>query len=153
MAVTQLHSHPLPEPGDAAELLRRHGLKVTPQRVEILRTILSTDCHPDAEYVHDQVRRQLPTIALDTVYRGLNSLVEHGLVERVDTRGDRARFDGKTEPHHHFVCEGCGMVADFDLPAVEELPMPPAVKKLGTIHSRRLQVRGLCSDCAAGRQT
>jgi Fur family peroxide stress response transcriptional regulator len=130
------------------EALRREDLKSTPQRLEVFRELAASDKHPDAETVHGRVRRRLPAISLDTVYRTLAALEAAGVVRRTAVFGGPARFDANVGPHHHFVCTRCGRVQDFAGPALDDLPLPPGVKALGQVESAHVQVRGLCAACA-----
>ena len=131
-----------------AETCRRTGLKLTHQRSEVFRELAMTDEHPDAETVYDRVRRRLPTVSRDTVYRTLATLDAAGLVRRTAVLVGAGRYDANTDPHHHFVCTRCGRVQDFNSPALDGLPIPPSVKALGAIESAHVQVRGVCAACA-----
>ncbi|MEN8190305.1 MAG: transcriptional repressor, partial [Thermodesulfobacteriota bacterium] len=44
------------------------GMKLTHQRLEIYKELLSEMDHPSAERVHKRLQKRLPTIAIDTVY-------------------------------------------------------------------------------------
>jgi len=126
---------------------RAAGARVTHQRREVLRAVVESDGHPDAQSVLQRVREQMPTISFDTVYRTLSFLEEHDLISRVHASGERARFDGNDRPHHHFICTKCGRIADFESKVVDEMTLPERARKLGTIASRQLQVYGICRDC------
>ena len=129
------------------EACRQRGTKLTHQRTEVFRELAGTDEHPDAETVYQRVRRRIPAISRDTVYRTLATLEEHGLVRRVGTYAGPARYDANVEPHHHFVCSRCGRVQDFCSEALNDLPIPRRVRTLGTIESAHVQVRGVCAAC------
>jgi len=131
----------------AADTLRRKGLRVTHQRMEIFRELAATDEHPDAETVYQRVSERVPAVSRDTVYRTLATLEEHGLVSRADILGGPARYDADTDHHHHFVCTQCGAVKDFRSEALDDLPIPRSAKALGRVASAHVQVRGVCSDC------
>ncbi|MCS7229527.1 MAG: transcriptional repressor [Candidatus Kryptonium sp.] len=91
----------------------RRGSK---QREAILRILQSTDIHPTADWIYDQVRKVIPNISLGTVYRNLNLLKDEGLIREVTIQGSSsARYDANLEPHHHFICLKCNSV--YDLPA------------------------------------
>lgn len=132
----------------AREALRRAGVKVTPQRVEIFRAVVAAGDHPDAETVLHSVRKRLPTVSLDTVYRTLWLMVDLGLLSTLGTPRDRTRFDANPRPHHHFVCRKCGATADFESEALDRLEIPDAVRELGNVETARVEVRGLCRGCA-----
>ncbi len=92
---------------------RNLGVKLTHQRMEIFREVLQTEKHPDAETVYRGVRRRMPTVSLDTVYRTLWWLKDIGLITTLGISRDRTRFDANLTRHHHFVCNQCGKTRDF----------------------------------------
>ena len=75
------------------QVCRGAGVKLTHQRMEIFREVAQTDDHPDAETVYRGVRKRIPTVSLDTVYRTLWLLDEQGLVTALGPSRDRTRFD------------------------------------------------------------
>jgi len=134
------------------ETCRRAGLKATHQRREIFRQVARTTEHPDAETIYRRAKKRIPTISLDTVYRALHCLEEVGLLSRVEVLGERARFDADTRPHHHFICTTCGLVRDFYSPELDAYEVPKEVRSWGKVHSKHMEVRGVCSECLAGRR-
>ncbi len=134
------------------QVCRQAGLRATHQRMEVYRELASTDEHPDAESVYQRVAQRVTGISRDTVYRTLTTLEEHDLVHRTGALGGPTRFDANTRSHHHFVCARCGAITDFTSAALDDLPIPPAVRRLGTVESAQLQVRGICSRCQSRSQ-
>lgn len=126
---------------------RRKGMKVTHQRMEIFRELAGSEEHPDAESVFALVRKRVPSISRDTIYRTLSMLESEGLLHRVGALGGPARFDANTDQHHHFICTVCGAIKDFHSEVLDHLPIPNSVKTFGSIESSQVQVRGVCSDC------
>jgi len=131
-----------------AETCRRSGLKVTHQRTEVFRELAAREDHPGAEAVYQQVRRRVPAISRDTVYRTLALLEAQGLVRKATVLVNQSRYDANMQPHHHFVCTVCGRVQDFSSAALDNLPLPRSVKSLGSVQSAQVQVRGVCTACA-----
>lgn len=129
---------------------RRQGVKATHQRTEILRELIATEEHPDAETIYARVRRRIPAISLDTVYRTLRMLEEMGMIARVGSLQDRARFDANTDRHHHFVCCECGMISDFYSDVLDRLPLPREVAEMGNVDSVYVELRGRCGKCQPG---
>ncbi len=123
------------------------GLKVTHQRLEIYRVLAESDDHPDAEIVYQQVRERIPTVSLDTVYRNLKLLAEHGIISFVGISRERVRFDAKRDPHHHFVCIQCGSIRDFESNRIDAYEPPKEAHAFGTPVSVQLEVKGICSRC------
>ena len=131
---------------------RAAGARVTHQRREVLRAVVETDSHPDAQTVLQRVREQMPTISFDTVYRTLSFLEEHGLIHRVAATGERARFDGNHALHHHFICTECGKIIDFESARFDAIDLPEEVGEFGTAKTQQLQVFGICRDCEMRRE-
>ena len=129
---------------------RKAGARVTHQRREVLRAVVETDEHPDAQGVLQRVRERMPTISFDTVYRTLSFLEEHELIRRVHTAEGRARFDGNHRPHHHFICTNCRRITDFESAELDEMELPEGASRLGAASARQLQVFGICRDCDDG---
>lgn len=130
------------------EACHKAGIKVTFQRIEVYRELAATEEHPDAETVYRRVRRRIPTISLDTVYRTLSLLEKLQLISRVLVTSDRTRFDANIAPHHHFVCSVCGLVRDFSSPECDQVKIPPQVAAWGTVNSIHIEVRAVCATCA-----
>lgn len=128
-----------------AEVCRASGMRVTHQRLEIFREVASTGEHPDADTIFQGVRKRLPTVSHDTVYRTLASLEEMRLLSRVDPVRGGSRFDANCDKHHHFVCTTCGKIEDIYL--AYEPPLPRGIENLGEVESLHLQVRGTCQNC------
>lgn len=127
---------------------REAGIKLTHQRLEIFRELASTEDHPDAETVFRRVRERVPTVSLDTVYRTLWLLEGLGVIVTLGPRRERVRFDANLGSHHHFICENCGLVRDFEHEEYDTLGVPAAVERLGSVSRVSVEVRGMCRECA-----
>jgi len=132
---------------DFVEACRRHRVKATHQRMEILRELAGTEEHPDAETIYLRVRRRMPAISLDTVYRTLRMLEEKAVIARVGFIRDRARFDANTDRHHHFVCCECGMIGDFYSEVLDGFRVPREVAEMGSVDGVYVELRGRCRKC------
>ena len=89
------------------------GLKVTPQRMDILEAVYKLDFHPTAENIIEYIRKKHPNIATGTVYKVLETLVENHLIEKVKTDKDIMRYDGVIKKHHHLYCSECDKIKDY----------------------------------------
>ena len=130
-----------------ADACRQNGIKATHQRTEILRELAGTEDHPDVETIYRNVRRRVPAISLDTVYRTLKLFEDKGLIVRMGAMRERARFDANTKQHHHFVCTCCGIVRDFNDPSLDGLDASPDIPELGQVDSVYVELRGICRTC------
>jgi Fur family transcriptional regulator, ferric uptake regulator len=91
-----------------------------------------------------------------SAYRNLAVLEQAGVVRRIVTFGDFARYElaeDLTEHHHHLICAVCGSVQDFAAaPALErtlDRLMGQAGESSGFVaDSHRLDLIGRCSVCA-----
>jgi len=129
------------------EICRSQGLRLTHQRLEVFRELLSTPGHPSAEDVCQRVRRRLPSISLDTVYRTIYTFERCGVVKRLSALDERIRFDSNLEPHHHLVCVRCRQIEDFYWPDFAAMEKPEEVEMWGEIHTEHVELRGLCKNC------
>lgn len=136
-----------------ADALRQAGVKVTSQRLEVFHALTQSQEHPDAETIFATVRRRLPSVSRDTVYRTLWLLADLGLVSTLGVPRERFRFDGNMKKHHHFVCRRCGMTRDFYSEEFDGLRVPPEVEQLGEVETLQVEIRGLCQQCARSTET
>ncbi len=135
-----------------SERCRGYGIKATHQRAEIYRELARTDEHPDAETIYSRVRKRIPTLSLDTVYRTLRLLERKGIILRAGLFNERARFDANTDRHHHFVCSECGFMGDVYNEAWNEFQAPNGAGAMGTVNSIHVELRGLCNACQKKRK-
>ncbi len=109
------------------QLCQRFGIKLTYQRLEIFRVLLSSNNHPSAEEVYERVKEKVPTISLDTVYRTLSTFEQLGLIRKIHGPDDRARFDPNNKKHYHLVCLKCYKITDFEWPELDNLSPPESI--------------------------
>ncbi len=135
---------------DPADLLRRHGLRVTAQRLAVLRAV-SSDPHASADAVAESVRAEVGAISLQAVYDALGALVEVGLVRRIQPAGSPALFEARvSDNHHHVVCRQCGRMADVDC-AVGSAPCLTPVDTGGyEVDEAEIIFWGRCPQCMSG---
>jgi Fur family peroxide stress response transcriptional regulator len=132
--------------------LKRAGLKLTPQRIAIVREIADDLTHPTAQTLFERLRPAFPTMSFATVYNTLDALARCGLTGSLNAgHGSRAvRFDPNTEPHHHAVCDSCGTVVDIppESPESSFTPPPATLNGFRVLREERTY-RGLCHRCTA----
>jgi Fur family peroxide stress response transcriptional regulator len=130
------------------EAARAADVKLTHQRLQIFREVAASADHPSAETVLKALKRKMPTVSLDTVYRTLWLLDDLGLVSTLGPKRESVRFDANLTQHHHYVCMRCGMARDFESAELNALRIPESVAEFGSIDATRVEVRGLCVRCA-----
>lgn len=103
-------------------LCKDNGLRVTGARRTILRVLVESPDHPNAEELHRRVNKIDPGISLATVYRTMNFLTEHGLIERHSFALGPARFEAAGAEHHdHFIDVETNEIIEFRCDEIEEL--------------------------------
>jgi Fur family peroxide stress response transcriptional regulator len=138
--------------GRSDEIIRAfriRGLKVTPQRVAIVKALLEIG-HPTAEEVYEAVKKEHPYISLATVYRTLKTLSRSGLVKELCLPNGATRYDSNIKPHVNIVCVGCGRIVDYESEDVEGVVSRIAdkIKTSGyKVLGFRLDVDVYCDSC------
>jgi Fur family transcriptional regulator, stress-responsive regulator len=138
---------------DPADLLRQRGLRVTAQRLAVLRAV-SGEPHVTADAVAETVRAEMGSISLQAVYDALGVLVDVDLIRRIQPAGSPARFEARvSDNHHHVICRTCGRMADIDC-AVGSAPCLTAVDDMGyEIDEAEVIYWGRCPDCLSQART
>ncbi len=123
--------------------LKAHRLQVTHQRLAIFLALQSSK-HASAEEIHQKVKMRFPMISLGTVYKNLEKFYEVGLVQKVKLT-DVARYETKTDSHHHLFCLKCETIHDIPGPIGEKLSLPEGhgFEILG----HEITVKGYCPRC------
>jgi Fur family peroxide stress response transcriptional regulator len=103
------------------EKLKEKGLKITPQRLAIYEAVTHLRNHPTAENIIDFIKINHPYVAVGTVYKVLDSLVENGLLKKVKSEKDIMRYDALVEHHHHLYCNETDRIEDYEDIQLDEL--------------------------------
>lgn len=139
---------------DAApsDLLRRHGVQVTAQRLAVMRAV-SRRPHGTADEVTETVRAEIGAISRQGVYDVLGVLVDKGLLRRIQPAGSPARFEHRVgDNHHHVVCRTCGRTNDVDC-AVGAAPCLDTTDTHGyEIDEAEVIFWGRCPSCRASAE-
>jgi Fe2+ or Zn2+ uptake regulation protein len=138
------------------EGVRSAGLKLTPQRMAIVRELAADESHPTAQELYDRLRPGLPTMSFATVYNTLDALTAAGLCAALSLAPGSGRFDPNMRPHHHLVCDACGAVRDLPTVRAASLTGDASIRRAVSrtapgfeVRSVERILRGLCADCAA----
>jgi Fe2+ or Zn2+ uptake regulation protein len=139
---------------DHARALREAGLKATPQRLAILRSIAGDETHPTAQELHERLSPEFPSLSVATVYNTLSALTKIARCTPLDLGGP-LRFDPNVEPHDHAVCERCGSIRDVREPSELSEPAADGGSAVSGFMVRRVEriYRGLCASCAQAPET
>jgi Fur family ferric uptake transcriptional regulator len=143
MAVTEWSEH-------VHAVLSQAGLKRGGARERVIELLASKPCALSAVEIDDELRAAGRPTGRASIYRVLELLAEHGLVERVEVGDGQARFERSHpsgEHHHHLVCDSCGRLVAFDDPGLERA-IDRLSDRLGVrIVSHDVLLHGACQRC------
>jgi Fur family peroxide stress response transcriptional regulator len=136
--------------------VRAAGLKLTPQRIAIVRELAADESHPTAQELFDRLQPSLPTMSFATVYNTLDALSTAGLCAALSLSPGPGRVDPNMVPHNHAVCDACGSVRDVpsagttaplstDASAARALALASPGFELRSVERT---FRGFCAACA-----
>ncbi len=135
----------------AADRLRRDGQRYTTQRRALVE--LLTDL--DQPLTIPQLLERQPGLAQSSAYRNLAVLERAGVVHRIVTTDEFARYElaeDLTRHHHHLICSSCGDVTDFEVSAAIEHDLEAALARVARrtgfrVRTHRLDLVGTCPTC------
>jgi len=133
--------HPAP---DLAVALRTRGLRVTPQREQVLAAVRELG-HATPE----QIGERVPGVDVTTVYRTLELLEELGLVRHAHLGHGAPSYRPAEDDHIHVVCHSCGKVVDADPRLVDAMAERLHEESGFQLDRSHFTVFGRCRDCAA----
>jgi Fur family transcriptional regulator, peroxide stress response regulator len=130
------------------EALESNGQRFTEQRAAVYRFLMGTTSHPTADDVFTSVRHDIPDISLATVYKSLETLVGCGLATKLTYGDGSARYDGRTDPHHHARCLTCGKVVDVP-GRIDSSALATQLQPVSgfSVEGYRLELIGYCTQC------
>jgi len=130
--------------------MRRHGLKLTRQREQILQTFLAAEKHVGVEELLGLVRQGQPGIGHATVYRTMKLFVDSGIAtERKFSEGATLYEpeDGGHDHHDHLICTRCGKIVEWENEAIEALQEEVATQHGFVLTDHKMELYGTCGDC------
>jgi Fe2+ or Zn2+ uptake regulation protein len=130
------------------KLFKENSIKITSQRLEVLRYLDDHRIHPTAEKIYSDLKEKNPSLSKTTVYNSLELFKEHGIIQSLTISGSELRYDYENKMHHHFLCIECGRVYDIDFKC-------PNIEKIRQkIRSEGYQInevygffKGICKEC------
>ena len=132
---------------EPVDLLRRHQLQVTAQRLAVLRAV-SARPHGTADEIEDVVRGEIGAVSRQAVYDALGILTEKGIIRRIQPSRSPARYEDRVDDnHHHLVCRTCGVTVDVPC-AVGYRPCLEAADDHGfVVDEAEVIYWGICPTC------
>ncbi len=128
------------------------GLRLTPQRIAILKYLDGNTSHPTADNIYRDLKQTNPTLSFATVYNTLQTLREHGEVMEITIDPIRKHYDPNTSPHHHVICIRCNDLWDVFVDYSDVLKLPSNVAKGIKTVGVHVDFYGLCKNCQNGER-
>jgi Fur family ferric uptake transcriptional regulator len=142
-------------PGRLEAELENRGIRLTRQRRVILQVIDHAQRHLDADEILDRAKKLDDAVHRVTVYRTLDLLKRHGLIDELDLlhlRGDRHYYESHgPRDHIHVACLRCGKVREFESGLYEKLKRQIERECGIKIHMSRTEVGGYCEHCRSSK--
>ncbi|MEW6423126.1 MAG: Fur family transcriptional regulator [Bacillota bacterium] len=129
--------------------LKEQGVKITPQRLEILKVLLGEERYYSAEEILKKVQKHYPAVSFDTVYRTLYLFKKIGLVLELNFQGGYRRFEFNHEDkhHHHLVCLKCGKSKKLSFCPTDCLARIKEEHPEFAVTSHSFEIYGYCRGC------
>jgi Fur family transcriptional regulator, ferric uptake regulator len=139
--------------GRLQQAVRRLGIRLTRQRRVILQVMDDAEQHLDVDQILERTQKTDPDVHLVTVYRTIDLLKKHGLIDELDLlhlRGDRHYYETHgPRDHIHVACLRCGKVREFESRLYEQLKEQIARDFGMKVTVSRTEVGGYCAECLA----
>jgi len=134
---------------DAAAICLSRRARLTPLRKRVLEIIWQSHRPLGAYDILEVLSRDGRAAAPPTVYRGLDFLLDHGLIHRIDTLN---AFVGCSQPGHpgsgqFLICEKCGMAAEVNDAGLEAAIGSAAESAGFSATEHTVEISGRCPHC------
>jgi len=124
-------------------LCGQHGMRMTEQRRIIARILTDAQDHPDAEEIFNRAKLIDNKISVSTVYRTIRLLEQEGILNKLDFRDGRSRYEEIKDDHHdHLICIKTGKIIEFHDSELEELKNKISLKLGYEMVDHRLEIFG-----------
>lgn len=136
------------------EYLSKKGLRMTNQRLAIVRAALGHKDHFTAEELLGQTREIDRSVSRATVYRCLPILTESGLIKEIDVGRDYKVYiaqEGRAKEQAQIICLDCEKIFEIDAPFLEWYGATVSEKLDLEPESQRLQVHAHCTRKKLGQ--
>lgn len=128
--------------------LSKEGYKLTPQRKLLLEILYHSQKHLSAEEIFEKVTSTQPNVAIGTIYRNLSQLTKMGIVNQLDFKDGRSRFELSQEHHHHLICLDCGRAVDLEQCPFSSIIDEAARANNFQVKEHNFEIYGYCQGCS-----
>lgn len=143
------------EPGRLRLALEGRGVRLTRQRRILLEVMDQAEQHLSADAILERAQKIDPRVHQVTVYRTLEMLKRHGLLDELDLlhiHGHRHFYESHgPRDHIHVACLRCGKVREVESELFEQLKRQIERDTGIQITVTRTEIGGYCEGCRPRR--
>lgn len=126
------------------KLLKENSIKVTPQRLEILKYLDKHRTHPTVDEIYNELKENNPSLSKTTVYNSVEILNKYSIIQSISISVNESRYDFRDDMHHHFLCKKCGRIIDINITCPNINKTIKDGYKITEVHG---YFKGICKDC------
>jgi len=122
---------------------KQRGVRLTDQRRLIAKVMSQSSDHPDVDELHKRISKIDEKVSIATVYRTVKLFEESGIIEKLDFKGGKARYEQSPDIHHdHLIDVNTGEIIEFVDEEIEKLQSKVAEKLGYKLVDHRLELYG-----------
>lgn len=126
------------------KILKLQGMRVTHQRLEIMKYLDENRNHPNAEKIYSILKEKNPSLSKTTVYNSVDILRKHNIIQTLNISKAELRYDFDNSYHHHFLCKVCGNIIDINVKCPYLEKIINGENKIEEVHG---YFKGICKNC------
>lgn len=126
--------------------LNSKQLRKTPERFEILDSVMTCKGHFDADSLHQMLEDKGYHVSRATVYNTIELLCAAGIVRKLLFDTHQARYELAEKTHSHLVCTQCGEIREIDLDGIDSTLASMSFHNFSPAYVSTC-IYGVCDDC------
>src|SRR5438067_5184947 len=132
---------------EALKILKRKGLRMTPQRQAIVAEVMRAEGHISAPAIAQRVQTRMPGVTPSTIYRTLDMLEGVGIISHSHLERGAGYHHAGDSGHVHLTCSRCGAEDDLSLDEAESLERLIVKHRGFRPDLTHFAISGLCRSC------
>lgn len=126
--------------------LNSKQLRKTPERFEILNSVMECRGHFDADSLYQMMEGKGYHVSRATVYNTIELLCTAGIVRKLLFDTHQARYELAEKTHSHLVCTQCGEIREVDLDGIDSRLASMSFRNFSPAYVSTC-IYGICESC------
>ncbi len=133
----------------AKDILATHQLKYSRQREALIQLLQQEEYPMTIDQIVDKLKQAKNPMNLSTVYRIVESLYEHDIIEKNYSSISNSTLIQLHTPHHqhYLICQECHKMFPLDNCPMHEIVESIEEYKNFKVISHNLEIIGICEAC------